>query len=58
MSARYHGRCRDCQWRTRLFIRYSSAEDAARAHSDKRGHVTFVVDQYGLRVAGSTVEPR
>lgn len=54
---RYRGHCADCPWVGRPFIRYALAETGARDHADTHGHVAFVVDQYDLRIAGSTVRP-
>ncbi|RIQ23209.1 hypothetical protein [Jiangella rhizosphaerae] len=52
---RYRGRCADCPWVGRPFIRYGTAEAAARDHARANGHICFVVDQYDLRIAGSTI---
>ncbi|PZF82740.1 hypothetical protein [Jiangella anatolica] len=54
---RYRGRCADCSWIGRPFIRYSTADAAARDHSDAQRHTAFVVDQYDMRIVGSTVRP-
>ncbi len=40
-----------------MFSSYGSAEQAAQGHADKYGHVTHVIDQYGLRVVGSVRRP-
>ncbi|WP_116947925.1 hypothetical protein [Jiangella endophytica] len=54
---RYRGRCADCSWVGRPFIRYGTADAAARDHSDAHQHTAFVVDQYEMRIVGSTIRP-
>ncbi|RIQ13670.1 hypothetical protein [Jiangella rhizosphaerae] len=55
--ARYRAHCPACPWTSRDFSRYTTAENAARAHADEKDHTCHVIDQYGLRVTGSTVRP-
>lgn len=54
---RYRARCADCPWVGRQFIRYGLADGSAHDHADTYAHITFVVDQYDLRIAGSTTRP-
>ncbi|MBB5787233.1 hypothetical protein [Jiangella mangrovi] len=54
---RYRAKCVDCPWEGRQFIRYGMAEGSARDHANAYAHITFVVDQYDLRIAGSTIRP-
>ncbi|TDC45935.1 hypothetical protein E1212_28015 [Jiangella ureilytica] len=55
---RYRAKCADCPWEGRQFIRYGMADGAAHDHADAHTHITFVVDQYDLRIAGSTIRPK
>lgn len=54
---RYRGRCVDCAWIGRQFVRYTTADAAARDHARAHQHTTFVADQYEMRIVGSTVRP-
>lgn len=54
---RYRAKCADCPWIGRQFVRFGTADASARDHADAHVHITFVVDQYDLRIAGSTVRP-
>ncbi|TDD72292.1 hypothetical protein E1262_02975 [Jiangella aurantiaca] len=54
---RYRGRCVECPWVGRQFVRYRLADAAARHHTNAHHHTTCVVDQYDLRIAGSMVRP-
>lgn len=54
---RYRAKCADCAWVGRQFVRYGTADASARDHADGHVHVTFIIDQYDLRIAGSTVRP-
>ncbi|SDU31494.1 hypothetical protein [Jiangella alkaliphila] len=54
---RYRGQCDDCSWTGRPFVRYGTADTAARDHADAHRHTAFVADQYDLRIVGSTVRP-
>lgn len=53
----YQARCQDCAVASRRFTSYTTAEAAAARHTYSTGHTAYVVDHYGMRVAGSTVRP-
>ncbi|RIQ11881.1 hypothetical protein [Jiangella rhizosphaerae] len=53
----YRAHCPRCRQSGRAFSSYGNAEDAARGHAGKHNHTTHVVDQYGIRVVGSTQRP-
>ncbi|WP_046766696.1 hypothetical protein [Jiangella alkaliphila] len=53
----YRAHCPRCRNSGRAFSSYSNAEQAAQGHADKHYHVTHVIDQYGIRVIGSTRHP-
>ncbi|WP_046771216.1 DUF7848 domain-containing protein [Jiangella alkaliphila] len=56
-APRYRARCPACRWTGRAFATYGTAEDAARDHARDKHHTTFVLDQYDMRVVGSTIHP-
>lgn len=53
----YRAHCARCKKAGRTYSSYGSAEQAAQGHADKYCHVTHVVDQYGIRIVGSTRRP-
>lgn len=53
----YRAHCSRCKKSGRTFSSYGSAEQAAQGHADKHGHVAHVIDQYGIRIIGSTRRP-
>lgn len=54
---RYAARCDHCRWTGREFSRYGTAENAVKDHVREHAHDAYVLDQYGMRVVGSTVRP-
>ncbi|WP_053203987.1 hypothetical protein [Jiangella muralis] len=53
----YKAHCPRCKTSGRTFSSYGNAEQAAQGHADKYGHVTHVIDQYGIRIVGSIRRP-
>jgi hypothetical protein len=54
---RYRPTCPTCPWTGREYTRSAYAEQAAADHCKDKGHVTHVIDHYGLRVVGTTAYP-
>lgn len=51
----YRARCPTCSCTGREWKSLGPAEESAREHTRKLRHVTHVIDQYGIRIVGSTV---
>lgn len=53
---KYYGKCGRCTWQGPKRSRFSEAEEAAKDHTRSTGHKTWLMDQYDLRVTGSTID--